>query len=84
VNPEKLMNESNTSASLFGRLVCPVLGLARALAAVVCVIAFFAVVDVAMHGKDATFWTKQNLQTISVQNAFVAIAAVGMLIVIIA
>jgi ribose transport system permease protein len=78
------MNDSNASPSLLGRLVRPALGLARALAAVVCVIAFFAVVDVAMHGKDATFWTERNLQTISVQNAFVAIAAVGMLVVIIA
>lgn len=79
-----MMNDSNTSRSLFGRLLRPALGLGRALAAVVCVIALFAIVDVAMHGKDATFWTERNLQTISVQNAFVAIAAVGMLVVIIA
>src|SRR5262245_3697283 len=78
-----MMNDSNASASAFRRLLRPVLGLARALAAVVCVIAFFAIVDVAMHGRDATFWTKQNLQTISVQNAYVAIAAVGMLVIII-
>ncbi|HZZ28326.1 MAG TPA: ABC transporter permease [Pirellulales bacterium] len=60
------------------------LALVRALAAVACVIALFALVDVALHGKDATFWTKQNLQTISVQNAFVAICSLGMLLIMIA
>jgi len=34
--------------------------------------------------RDATFWSKQNLQTISVQNAFVAICALGMLLIMIA
>ncbi|HTQ39088.1 MAG TPA: ABC transporter permease [Pirellulales bacterium] len=62
----------------------PMVALARALAAVVCVIALFALVDVALHGKDATFWSKQNLQAISFQNAFVAIAALGMLLIMIA
>ncbi len=61
-----------------------ILALARALAAVICVIALFALVDVAMHGHDATFWSKQNLQTISVQNAFVAICSLGMLLIMIA
>jgi ribose transport system permease protein len=61
-----------------------VLALARALAAVVCVIALFAIVDVAIHGANAKFWTLQNLQSISVQNDFIVIAAVGMLLVIIA
>jgi ribose transport system permease protein len=36
-----------------------------------------------MHGEGASFWSKQNLQSISVQNAFVAICALGMLLVII-
>jgi ribose/xylose/arabinose/galactoside ABC-type transport system permease subunit len=53
------------------------------LLAVVGVIAFFAVVDVVLHGDAATFWSMQNLQSVSVQNAFVAICALGMLIVII-
>jgi ribose/xylose/arabinose/galactoside ABC-type transport system permease subunit len=61
----------------------PLLALARALAAVACVIALFALVDIGLHGKDATFWTKQNLQTISVQNAFVAICSLGMLLIMI-
>ncbi|HEY2760129.1 MAG TPA: hypothetical protein VGI75_05280, partial [Pirellulales bacterium] len=52
--------------------------------AVVFVIAAFALVDVALHGHEATFWSKQNLQTISVQNAFVAICALGMLLIMIA
>lgn len=56
---------------------------ARPLAAVAGVIVFFALVDMALHGSDATFWSKQNLQSISVQNAFVAICALGMLLVII-
>jgi ribose transport system permease protein len=51
--------------------------------AVIGVVAFFALVDIALHGGDATFWSKQNLQSISVQNAFVAICALGMLLVII-
>jgi ribose/xylose/arabinose/galactoside ABC-type transport system permease subunit len=67
-----------------GRWLKPVLGVGRALVAVVCVVAFFSVVDVAMNGSHAMFWSTQNLQTISVQNAFVAIASVGMLLVIIA
>jgi ribose/xylose/arabinose/galactoside ABC-type transport system permease subunit len=60
-----------------------VLGVARALAAIICVVALFALIDVALHGKDATFWSKQNLQTISVQNAFVAICSLGMLLIMI-
>jgi ribose/xylose/arabinose/galactoside ABC-type transport system permease subunit len=59
------------------------LALARGLAAVICVIALFALADMALHGRDATFWTKQNLQTISVQNAFVAICALGTLLIMI-
>src|ERR1700746_1234627 len=74
---------SQTSPST-QRWLSPLLALARALAAVICVIAFFSIVDFAMNGKDATFWSKQNLQTISVQNAFVAIASIGMLLIIIA
>ena len=66
------------------RSLTSALALARALAAVVSVIALFAIVDVAMHGANAKFWTLQNLQSISVQNDFVVIAAVGMLLVIIA
>ncbi len=58
--------------------------LVRALAAVVCVIAFFAIVDFALHGSNANFWSVSNLQNISVQNAFIAIAALGMLLIMIA
>ncbi|HEY2760578.1 MAG TPA: hypothetical protein VGI75_07535, partial [Pirellulales bacterium] len=65
------------------RWLAPLLALARALAAVICVIAFFSIVDFAINGSEATFWSKQNLQTISVQNAFVAIASIGMLLIII-
>jgi ribose/xylose/arabinose/galactoside ABC-type transport system permease subunit len=75
---------SSSSHSATRRWLGPVLSLARALAAVVCVVALFALVDVAMHGQDATFWSKQNLQTISVQNAYVAICALGMLLIMIA
>ena len=53
------------------------------LAALIGVIAFFALIDLALHGEAAIFWSKQNLQSISVQNAFVAICALGMLLVII-
>src|SRR6476660_3239380 len=53
------------------------------LVAVLGVVAFFAIVDVTLHGDEAIFWSRQNLQSISVQNAFVAICALGMLIVII-
>ncbi len=53
------------------------------LVAVICVVAFFAIVDAALHGSAATFWSRQNLQSISVQNAFVAICSLGMLVVII-
>jgi ribose/xylose/arabinose/galactoside ABC-type transport system permease subunit len=53
------------------------------LVALIGVIAFFALVDLTLHGDDATFWSRQNLQSISVQNAFVAICALGMLLVII-
>jgi len=60
------------------------MNVARPLAAVGAVIAFFTLVDIYLHGGDATFWSKQNLQSISVQNAFVAICALGMLLVIIA
>jgi ribose/xylose/arabinose/galactoside ABC-type transport system permease subunit len=72
------------SPVLSRRWLPPLIALARALAAVFCVIAFFAIVDIALHGRDATFWTKNNLQTISVQSAFVAIASLGMLLVMIA
>jgi ribose/xylose/arabinose/galactoside ABC-type transport system permease subunit len=48
------------------------------------VVALFALVDVALHGQEATFWSKQNLRTISVQNAFVAICSLGMLLIMIA
>jgi ribose transport system permease protein len=76
---------SKFSASPFTRRwIGSIFAAARALAAVVFVIAVFALVDVALHGRDATFWSKQNLQTISVQNAFVAICALGMLLIMIA
>jgi ribose/xylose/arabinose/galactoside ABC-type transport system permease subunit len=80
------MNDSagKPSNSAMHRLIHPLLALGRALAAVVCVIALFALVDVALHGKEATFWSRQNLQTISVQNAFVAISSLGMLLIMIA
>jgi ribose/xylose/arabinose/galactoside ABC-type transport system permease subunit len=58
-------------------------GLLAPLLAVIGVVAFFALVDVLLHGSEATFWSKQNLQSISVQNAFVAICALGMLLVIV-
>ena len=55
----------------------------RPLGAMLCVIGFFTLLDFALHGSEATFWSKQNLQSISVQNAFVAICSIGMLLVII-
>ena len=55
----------------------------RPLAAMLCVIGFFTLLDFVLHGSEATFWSKQNLQSISVQNAFVAICSIGMLLVII-
>ncbi|HEY2826458.1 MAG TPA: hypothetical protein VGJ04_02575, partial [Pirellulales bacterium] len=73
----------SASLSMFGRLSRPVIAMVRALAAVACVVAFFAIVDIALHGQEAAFWSKQNLQTISVQNAFVAICALGMLLIMI-
>jgi ribose/xylose/arabinose/galactoside ABC-type transport system permease subunit len=51
--------------------------------AVIAVVAFFTLVDFSLNGEAATFWSKQNLQSISVQNAFVAICSLGMLLVII-
>ncbi len=75
---------SQKTRILAGHLLSSIWSLGRALAAVVCSIAFFAIVDIAVNGRDATFWSTSNLQTISVQNAFVAIAALGMLLVIIA
>jgi ribose transport system permease protein len=53
------------------------------LLAVIGVVAFFTLVDYSLHGDEATFWSKQNLQSISVQNAFVAICSLGMLLVIV-
>lgn len=58
-------------------------GVLGPLLAVTAVVAFFALVDLALHGDNATFWSKQNLQSISVQNAYVAICALGMLLIII-
>ena len=55
----------------------------RPLAAMLCVVGFFTLLDFVLHGSEATFWSKQNLQSISVQNAFVAICSIGMLLVII-
>jgi ribose/xylose/arabinose/galactoside ABC-type transport system permease subunit len=50
----------------------------------VVVVVFFGSMDLAIHGGQATFWTLHNLQTVSVQNAFVAIAALGMLLIMVA
>ena len=79
------MNDSQPDLSMSVVSVClrAVLTVTRALAAVACVIALFVLVDITLHGQEATFWSKQNLQTISVQNAFVAICALGMLLIII-
>ena len=65
------------------RILKSIFAVAGPLAAMLGVIGFFALVDVLLHGSQATFWSKQNLQSISVQNAFVAICAIGMLLVMI-
>ncbi|HEY2882175.1 MAG TPA: hypothetical protein VGJ15_07065 [Pirellulales bacterium] len=56
----------------------------RPLLAVFLVVALFAVVDVAMHGNNARFVSKENLQAITFHGASVAICSLGMLLVIIA
>ncbi len=49
--------------------------------ALLCVIAFFAVADAVFA--DGTFWTFRNMRTVSVQTCVVAVAALGMTMVIV-
>src|SRR5262249_47050492 len=77
------MTLSRPEKSRWASAIQGFVALSRSLAAAVCVVAFFAILDVILHGSDAKFWTLQNFQAIAVQNAFVIIAAVGMLVVII-
>jgi len=53
------------------------------LVALACVVAFFAVAD-ALHSKNHTFMSARNLRTTAVQMSTVAVAALGMTVVIIA
>jgi ribose/xylose/arabinose/galactoside ABC-type transport system permease subunit len=76
-----MADASTHSSSLRSALLA---GPLRTLLPLAVVIVFFGLMDTALHGGQATFWTLHNLQTISVQNAFVAIAALGMLLIMIA
>ena len=61
-----------------------VLGLARPFLALFTVTLLFCVADQWVHGKEAKFATEQNLRNITTQTAIVAVAALGMTVVIIA
>jgi len=52
--------------------------------ALLIVILFFATADVVMEGEDARFWTLRNLQTVAMQASPIAVAALGMTLIIIA
>lgn len=52
--------------------------------ALAAVVFFFGVTDSWMNGDKATFWTPRNVTTITAQTATVAVAALGMTIIIIA
>jgi ribose/xylose/arabinose/galactoside ABC-type transport system permease subunit len=60
------------------------MGLLRPFVALFMVTLLFCVADQWMHGKDAKFATEQNLRNITTQTAIVAVAALGMTVVIIA
>lgn len=76
----KTSDESRPSRRAWSRVV-NVLGPFLALAAVVL---FFAITDSWMNGDKATFLTGRNWMTISSQTATVAVAALGMTVIIIA
>lgn len=73
--------DASTSSGRTWSRVASVLGPFVALAAVVL---FFALADQSMNGAKATFLTGRNLTTISSQTATVAVAALGMTVIIIA
>lgn len=74
-------SEVTTNSHRTWNRVVNVVGPFLALAAVVL---FFAIADRWMNGEKATFLTSRNLTTISSQTSTVAVAALGMTIIIIA
>ena len=74
-------------AALLWRLRRQQQGVANALGpvlALLIVILLFAAIDVRLHGANASFWTVQNLRTVAVQTSPIAVAALGMTLIIIA
>lgn len=61
-----------------------VVGILRPFLALFAVIMLFSIADRWTHGQDAKFATEQNLRNVATQTAIVAVAALGMTVVIIA
>ena len=60
-----------------------ILGVIRPFLALLTVTLLFCIADQWTHGKEARFATEQNLRNITTQTAIVAVAALGMTVVII-
>lgn len=61
----------------------PAAGMLGPLLALLVVVLFFAYADWWMHGELASFWSLRNLRTVAVQTSTVAVAALGMTMIII-
>jgi ribose transport system permease protein len=66
-----------------GRRAHPAASMVGPLLALLVVILFFSYADWWMHGERASFWSLRNLRTIAVQTSTVAVAALGMTMIII-
>lgn len=75
---------ASKSASAVGVSWNWMVGILRPFLALFAVILLFSIADRWTHGPDAKFATEQNLRNIATQTAIVAVAALGMTVVIIA
>lgn len=62
----------------------PLAGALGPVLALLIVVLFFAVSDVLLHGDRARFWSLRNLRTVAMQASPIAVAALGMTLIIIA
>jgi ribose transport system permease protein len=67
-----------------GRRGHPIGGTIGPLVALLLIVLLFSAVDRLMHGERASFWSVANLRMIAVQTSTVAVAALGMTMIIIA
>ncbi len=82
-NPSHMTSNQVVLSAARGPLWGPVFGVIRPFLALLTVTLLFCVADRWTHGKEARFATEQNLRNVTTQTAIVAVAALGMTVVII-